>query len=246
VLILRSALRNRRWEQENAAIAASRERDRQEQLGAARLSDAVKTREWLEKHNSIHRGDIKKVPVWDQLLGKSPKEWSKYPLPGSAAERKSSASASAGLAYRSTQEKLPSKVFERARSKPPQQPYGVSPRGAELLVSKWLEFLGEHDVQITQYAKDGGIDVETTDCVCQVKNYQEKKVSSSEVRDLLGAAQPTGKLPVLFTSSSLTQDAEKFCNANGIVAIRYDSENALLTALSKNAVAFLAIGKYSE
>jgi hypothetical protein len=150
------------------------------------------------------------------------------------------------LAFRSTKEKLTSKAFEPTRSHPPRQPFGVSPRGAELLVSKWLEFLGETDVRITQYAKDGGIDVETTDCVCQVKNYQEKKVSASEVRDLLGAAQATGKLPVLFTSSSLTQDAETFSNSNGIVAIRYDSEHALLTAISKNAEAFLAIGRYPE
>ncbi len=135
-------------------------------------------------------------------------------------------------------------LVNRVRPKP--QPYGVSDQGAEHLVSEWLQYLGFEDAQVTQYSGDGGIDVETIEHVVQVKNYRDKAVSVTEVRELFGVAASERKRAVLFTSSSCTSQAIEFADKNGIALIKFDSRQASLVELNDEGSDFLVNGEYED
>lgn len=132
------------------------------------------------------------------------------------------------------------------RIKPSPQPFGVSHEGAEHLVAEWLAYLGEGRPKVTSFAGDGGVDVETDDSICQVKNYGQAGVTASEMRDLLGAATAAGKRPIMFTSSRLTGAAGEFAKVNGIVCVKYNAESAFLSPLGDAGVIFLEQGYYEE
>lgn len=132
------------------------------------------------------------------------------------------------------------------RVRPQPQPYGVSDEGAEHLTAQWLKYLGFEDATVTQYSGDGGIDVETLDYVCQVKNYRDKAVSVTEVRELFGVAASERKRAILFTSSGATTQAIQFADRNGIALIRYDSKAARLEEINDDGSALLVNGEYEE
>jgi hypothetical protein len=136
------------------------------------------------------------------------------------------------------------RVWLDSRKRPEPQPFGVSHEGAEHLVAEWLKYLGEENVEVTAFIGDGGVDVETDDYSCQVKNYGEGGVNASEMRDLFGTATAAGKNPILFTSSRLTAPAEEFANATGIACVKYDSQRSLLTPLNSAGRNFLDQGHY--
>lgn len=146
------------------------------------------------------------------------------------------------------EQRYPSRADEEAwlssRSKPPSQPYGVSYDGAEHLVADWLRYLGEKSVEVTQLSGDGGVDVMTDTYCCQVKNYSRQNVSSSEVRDLLGTALSMQLKPLLFTSTGLTSDAERFASDNSISAIQYDAIGGALWHLNESGRELLFAGRY--
>lgn len=133
-----------------------------------------------------------------------------------------------------------------SRIRPEAQPFGVSHEGAEHLVAGWLNYLGQAEVQVTQFVGDGGVDVETEDLVVQVKNYGEGGVSSPELRDLLGTATAAAKGAALFTSSRLTKDARTFAEENEIACIAYDAKLATLSALTPAGKRLLEQGHYAE
>jgi hypothetical protein len=133
-----------------------------------------------------------------------------------------------------------------SRVRPTPQPYGVSDQGAEHLVAEWLHYLGFEDAQVTQYSGDGGIDVETYEHVVQVKNYRDKAVSVTEVRELFGVAASERKKAVLFTSSSCTTQAIEFADKNGIALIKFDSRQASLEEINDDGSDFLVNGEYEE
>lgn len=137
-------------------------------------------------------------------------------------------------------------VWLNTRERPSPQPYGVSHEGAEHLVAEWLTYLGETNVEVTQFVGDGGVDVESDHVVCQVKNYGQGGVSSSEMRDLFGTATAAGKLAILFTSSRLTQDALDFAQANSIPCVFYDAGRAILEPLTEAGARFLSRGHYEH
>ena len=132
------------------------------------------------------------------------------------------------------------------RSAPERQQYGVSAEGAERLVAQWLDYLGEEQVTVTQFRGDGGIDVRTNSFCCQVKNYDKIPVSAAEVREVFGVATAEDLAAMIFTSSSLTQDATDFCEKNNIVAIRYSAQESRLEALSSQGRRLLKAGEYTE
>ena len=137
-------------------------------------------------------------------------------------------------------------VWLNTRQRPSPQPYGVSHEGAEHLVAEWLSYLGETNVEVTQFVGDGGVDVESDHVVCQVKNYGQGGVSSGEMRDLFGTATAAGKLAILFTSSRLTQDALEFAQSNDIACVFYDASKALLQPLTEAGDRFLSQGHYEH
>ena len=136
------------------------------------------------------------------------------------------------------------KAWLSSRSKPLSQPYGVSYGGAEHLVADWLRYLGETSVEVTQLSGDGGVDVLTDAYCCQVKNYSRQNVSSSEARDLLGTALSMQLKPLLFTSTGLTSDAEKFASENSIAAVQFDAAGGALWPLNESGRELLFAGRY--
>jgi hypothetical protein len=131
-----------------------------------------------------------------------------------------------------------------SRVRPPAQPYGVSDYGAERLVGDWLTYLGCQGVVVTQGSKDGGVDVETESQVCQVKCYKKQAVSVQEVREIFGVASAVGKKAMVFTSSDLTAAASEFANQVGVIAVRFNVEKSLLSALNYDGKRFLEDGEY--
>jgi hypothetical protein len=132
------------------------------------------------------------------------------------------------------------------RVRPAPQHYGVSAKGAEILTADWLRYLGEESVQVTDFVKDGGVDVLTSVFCCQVKNYEVQPVSVNDAREIFGVAKAQDKTSMIFTSSILSIDARDFCIANSIVAIQYDAFVAKLKALTPYSSHFLSAGEYQE
>lgn len=141
---------------------------------------------------------------------------------------------------------LPGNYWLENRVRPQPQPYGVSDEGAEHLTAQWLQYLGFEDASVTQYSGDGGIDVETFDYVCQVKNYRDKAVSVTEVRELFGVAASERKRAILFTSSGATTQAIQFADRNGIALIRFDARSARLEEINDDGSDLLVNGEYEE
>ena len=136
------------------------------------------------------------------------------------------------------------RVWLDSRKRPDPQPFGVSHEGAEHFVAEWLRYLGEEGVEVTSFIGDGGVDVQTDEYCCQVKNYGEGGVTASEMRDLFGAATAAGKKPILFTSSRLTAPAEEFASATEIACVKYDSQDSVLVPLNEAGRNFLEQGHY--
>jgi hypothetical protein len=130
------------------------------------------------------------------------------------------------------------------RVRPSAHAYGVSDEGAEHLVAEWLKFLGFEEAQVTQYSNDGGIDVATREHVVQVKNYRDKAVSVTEVRELFGVAASERKRAVLFTATSCTAQAIEFADKNGIALIRFDARLGSLEEINDEGSDFLVNGDY--
>lgn len=140
----------------------------------------------------------------------------------------------------------PDDYWLQNRVRPLPQPYGVSDEGAEHLAAQWLQYLGFEEATVTQYSGDGGIDVETLDYVCQVKNYRDKSVSVTEVRELFGVAASERKRAILFTSTGATTQAIEFADKNEIALIRFDAKTARLEEINDEGSALLVNGEYEE
>lgn len=117
---------------------------------------------------------------------------------------------------------------------PSSQPYGGSDAGAELLVRDWMRHLGILDAEVTRLSADGGIDVESSAYVAQVKNYRDS-VGAPAIRELLGVATAHAKKPLFFTSGSYTRDAIDFANKVSMELFTYDSAAGSLTCVNEPA-----------
>ena len=110
---------------------------------------------------------------------------------------------------------------------PQPHPLGVSPRGAEILCSQWMVYLGFQGVKVTEFSNDGGVDIEADTAVAQVKLY-EGSVGVTEIRELVGVAHVDGKTPIFFTSGSYTKEARGFADSAGVPIFRYSVEQGTL------------------
>lgn len=125
--------------------------------------------------------------------------------------------------------------FGTAKNPPPnRRPEGVNDEQAEHLCAGWLSHLGEEKVQVTRATSDGGIDILSTRCVTQVKNYKGS-VGVVPVRELVGVASVDGRLPVFFTSGTYTKAAIEFAEEANVYLFRYDAEAGTLDARSSIA-----------
>lgn len=130
------------------------------------------------------------------------------------------------------------RALARPHPVPQALPYGVSPRGAELLVADWMRHLGILDAAVTRERGDGGIDVTSQTSVAQVKHYKGR-VSVIEVRELFGVAASLRKQPLFFTSAGYTAEAIAFASATGMSLFVYSAELGTLKGMTPPAVALL-------
>ena len=117
---------------------------------------------------------------------------------------------------------------------PPKFPEGISHEAAEHLCADWMRFLGEADVRVTRVASDGGVDITSSRCVAQVKNYQGS-VGVQEVRQLVGAASVDGRYPIFFTSGHYTRPAVEFAEQAAVRLFVYDAKGGTLDAANRFA-----------
>ncbi|MCW4384459.1 restriction endonuclease [Salinibacterium sp. SYSU T00001] len=110
---------------------------------------------------------------------------------------------------------------------PKPQLYGVSARGAELWVADALRWLGVHGVEVTQQTSDGGVDVLTKDFAVSVKHYSGA-VPVEEVREIFGVATVLKKVPMLWTSGTLTGSGSEFAEIAPVAVFQYEVETATI------------------
>ena len=123
--------------------------------------------------------------------------------------------------------------------KPQKQQFGVSDEGAEALVAQWMRWLGVFDAEVTKFVGDGGIDVESSRYIAQVKNFRGN-VGIAAIRELAGVASVDGRTPLFFTSGDYPKDALIWAQNAGIYLFTYDAKNAKLSA--NNQLARDALG----
>ena len=123
--------------------------------------------------------------------------------------------------------------------KPEKQQFGVSDEGAESLVAQWMRWLGVYDAEVTKFVGDGGIDVESSRYIAQVKNFTGN-VGIAAIRELAGVAAVDGRTPLFFTSGVYPKDSEAWAQSAGIYLFTYDVKAAKLSA--NNQLAREALG----
>ncbi|GAB3631680.1 hypothetical protein GCM10027421_10330 [Microbacterium shaanxiense] len=129
----------------------------------------------------------------------------------------------------------------RPNPAPLAQPYGVSPRGAELIVCEWMRHLGALDAETTQFTGDGGVDVSSDAWIAQVKHYQGT-VGVQSVRELVGVAAVDGRRALFFTSTGYAAGAAEFAERAGVGLFTYSAEEGELSAANDLAASFLEHG----
>ena len=123
--------------------------------------------------------------------------------------------------------------------KPEKQQFGVSDEGAESLVAQWMRWLGVYDAEVTKYVGDGGIDVESSRYIAQVKNFNGN-VGIASIRELAGVAAVDGRTPLFFTSGVYPRGADSWAQDAGIYLFTFDAKTAKLSA--NNQLARDALG----
>lgn len=113
--------------------------------------------------------------------------------------------------------------------KPERQPFGVSPRGAELYVAQWLKWMDFESIQVTPARRDGGFDISADGFLVQVKNWNKDWVPVSSVREIYGVAQLASKRAMVFSRGFLSEDAAKFASDANIPVFLFNAEEAILT-----------------
>ena len=124
--------------------------------------------------------------------------------------------------------------------KPEKQQFGVSDEGAESLVAQWMRWLGVFDAEVTKFVGDGGIDVESSKYIAQVKNYNGL-VGIAAIRELAGVAAVDGRVALFFTSGTYPKNADAWAESAGIYLFQYDAKEGKLRAC--NSLAREALGR---
>jgi hypothetical protein len=242
-LIFRTASNNRESQNaaEHAAELASSEAESASGISPTKedYSESFESKWWRDHHRALWDARVTTNPIFTP----SPAQLEEV-LKAERREAREAALRLERLEAKRVNDKRSKNSNLSNRKRPNKQHFGVSARGAEELVADWIRYLGETEVRVTQYSKDGGIDVQTSTFCCQVKHYQAQKVGVEEVRALLGVAVQKGLRPLLFTSSELTSEALGFCRKTDIAVVRYNAEGATLKSLSPEGAKVMSRGNY--
>ena len=96
-----------------------------------------------------------------------------------------------------------------------------------------------YDAEVIKFVGDGGIDVESSRYIAQVKNFTGN-VGIAPIRELAGVAAVDGRTPLFFTSGIYPEDSEVWAQIAGIYLFTYDAKAAKLSA--NNQLARDALG----
>jgi hypothetical protein len=106
-------------------------------------------------------------------------------------------------------------------------------RDAEFLAMEWLVYFGFEDAFVTNPGQDGGIDVDSSEALAQVK-FQALPVGRPVVQQLLGVASLQNKLAFFFSSSGYSSSAVEFADEADISLFEF-SINGGLNPVSDSA-----------
>lgn len=120
--------------------------------------------------------------------------------------------------------------------KPDPQPFGVSPKGAELYVAEWLKYLDISVIEVSPYSQDGGYDLVSEEFLVQVKSWNKRWVPVAAIREIYGVSQLKGKRAMVFSRGFLSEDASAFAEEAGIPVFLFNAEEGEVKADNQAAI----------
>jgi hypothetical protein len=92
------------------------------------------------------------------------------------------------------------------RARKPEPLLHVTAENFEDYCKEWCWHLGYLDAKRTRFAKDGGIDIHSSEMVAQVK-FQELPVGVKPIRELFGVASAEAKTALFFSLNGYSREA---------------------------------------
>jgi uncharacterized Zn finger protein (UPF0148 family) len=112
-------------------------------------------------------------------------------------------------------------IAETYQSANPGAPLGaMSWQVAEAVARDWMKQNGYRDARLTRPGADGGVDVESSDALAQVKHHA-KPVRLPEVQRIYGIAVAERKKALIFGSAGFTPAAQEWANRHGVECYRF-------------------------
>lgn len=110
----------------------------------------------------------------------------------------------------------------------------IDPREAEALIRDWMRHMGALDAEVTPYANDGGVDVQSRKYVAQVKHYAAP-VGVAAIRELRGVAGLDGRAALFFARSGYTRAAIDFADRADVALFVYSESMGTLKPINASA-----------
>ena len=101
-----------------------------------------------------------------------------------------------------------------------------TPRDAELAVAAWLSWAGHNKVRATQYASDGGIDVESDRVAVQVK-FQAQPVGRPALQAIKGAAMVRNRDAWFVSLGGYSRQAAEWADSAEVALFKIDVEGRI-------------------
>lgn len=127
---------------------------------------------------------------------------------------------------RNSNPRAPRRVVDRVRKRAPAS-QASDFQSAEQLCARWLERRGEPLVRLTGAGADGGVDIESSRVVAQVKNFANP-VGVQPVREIYGVAAAKGKTALFFSSGGFTKSAKDFAMQTGMALLIFDGQSGAI------------------
>jgi len=126
------------------------------------------------------------------------------------------------------------KVLEDALKRP-QPIIQCTHQQAEFLAAQWMRYLGEKDAKVSQATRDGGIDVESSNFVVEVKHHSVP-IGPVPIRAVAGVAGAKKKIGAVFSRTGYSKEAIRFAQEANVLLFRYDPEAGTLKGLTDISV----------
>src|SRR4051812_49296585 len=97
---------------------------------------------------------------------------------------------------------------------------------AERAVMDWMRRVGHADARLTPTGADGGIDVESSSAVAQVK-WVNRPVGRPQIQQLKGVARQRNKRPLFFALTGYSRDARAWADEASVALFRFDQRGVV-------------------